>query len=129
LAGLAIDQVVEQGRVVCVRAGTPSTAVACPGCGQLTRRVHAYHVRRLADLPAGGRGVIVELRVRRLVCQAGDCRRRTFREQVPALAPRRVRRTGHLTTLIADLAVIAAGRAGAGPWQSSDRQPGLEVFG
>ncbi|MGW3614815.1 transposase family protein [Micromonospora sp. NPDC005163] len=41
-------------------------AAACPECGQPARRVHAYHLRRLADFPIAGRGVIVELRVRRM---------------------------------------------------------------
>ncbi|PWU58114.1 hypothetical protein DLE60_23170 [Micromonospora globispora] len=35
LASLVIEQAVEQGRMVCVRARTPATAVACPGCGHL----------------------------------------------------------------------------------------------
>jgi transposase len=87
--------------------------VACPECDRPSERVHGYHVRRLADLPAAGRGVVVELRVRRLLCQAGDCGRRTFREQVPALAQRWARRTRQLTALIADLAVTVAGRAGS----------------
>jgi hypothetical protein len=70
-------------------------------------------VRRLADLPAAGRAVVVELRVRRLLCQTGECVQRTFREQVPTIAPRGARRTRQLTALIADLAVVVAGRAGA----------------
>jgi transposase len=79
----------------------------------LSRRVHAHHVRRLADLPVAGRGMVVELRVRRLVCQAEGCPRRTFREQVPQLAQRWARRTHRLTELIGQLAVVLAGRAGA----------------
>ena len=75
--------------------------------------MHAYYVRRLADLPAAGRGVVVELRVRRLVCQTAGCAQRTFREQVPALVHRWARRTRQLTALIADLAVVVAGRSGA----------------
>jgi hypothetical protein len=75
--------------------------------------VHAYHLRRLADVPVAGRGVVVELRVRRLVRQTDCCQRRTFRKQVPALAQRWARRTRRLTALIADLAVLVAGRAGA----------------
>ena len=52
-----------------MRAGPDAgTAVVCPQCGQPSQRVHAYHRRRLTDLPVGGRGVVVELRVRRLVC-------------------------------------------------------------
>jgi transposase len=113
LSSLLIDEVVEQGSVLLVRARTPTVAVACPRCDQPAERVHAYHVRRLADLPAAGRGVIVELRVRRLVCQTVGCPRRTFREQVPALAHQWARRTRQLTALIADLAVVVAGRAGA----------------
>lgn len=96
-----------------VQARTPATAVACPQCGQPSQRVHAYHRRRLTDLPVGGRGVVVELRVRRLVCSTPSCRQRTFREQVPALTRRWARRTCQLTALIGDLAVVMAGRAGA----------------
>ena len=90
-------------------ARTPPTAVACPQCGQPSQRVHAYHRRRLTDLPVGGRGVVVDLRVRRLVCSTPACRQRTFREQVPALTQRWARRTRPLTALIGDLAVVVAG--------------------
>lgn len=113
LAPVIIDEVVDQGWVVCVRARTLATAVACPQCGRPSERVHAYHRRRLTDLPVGGRGVVVELRVRRLVCATPSCRQRTFREQVPALTQRWARRTCQLTALIGDLAVVVAGRAGA----------------
>ena len=113
LPSLVIDEVLDQGLVVRVRARTPPTAVACPRCGQLSTRVHAYHQRQLSDLPVGGRGVIIELRVRRLICLTTSCPRRTFREQVPALAQRWARRTRQLTALVGDLAVILAGRAGA----------------
>ncbi|WP_229715611.1 transposase family protein [Mangrovihabitans endophyticus] len=68
-------------------ARTSLVAAACPDCGQLSDRVHAYHQRRLADLPVGGRAVVVHLRVRRLVCAAQSCSRRTFREQAPCGDP------------------------------------------
>jgi transposase len=113
LPSLVIDEVLDQGLVVRVRARTPPTAVACPRCGQLSTRVHAYHQRQLSDLPVGGRGVIIELRVRRLICLTTSGPRRTVREQVPALAQRWARRTRQLTALVGDLAVILAGRAGA----------------
>jgi transposase len=113
LSSLVIDEVVDQSRVLRVRARTSIAAVACPQCGQPTERVHAYHHRRLADLPVGGRGVVIDLRVRRLLCPTPSCPRRTFREQVPALARRWARRTRQLTRLIGDLAVVVAGRAGS----------------
>jgi transposase len=76
-------------------------------------RVHAWHVRRLTDLPAAGRAVLIELRIRRLVCQNTQCPQRTFREQVGQLALRCARRTLRLTSTIGRLAVVLAGRAGA----------------
>jgi len=124
LSSVLIDEVIEQGSVLLIHARTQSTVVASPHCGQPAERVHAYHLRRLADVPAAGRGMVVELRVRRLVCQTAGCGRRTFREQVPALAQRWVRRTRQLTALIADLAVVLAGRAGAPPARRGTRRAG-----
>lgn len=85
----------------------------CPACGEPTGRVHAYHRRRLAALPVAGRGVLIELRVRRLRCLTAGCPQQTFREQVPELTTRWARRTRQLTALVGDLAVVVAGRAGA----------------
>ncbi|MER7894560.1 ISL3 family transposase [Micromonospora sp. NPDC094482] len=113
LSSLVIEEIADQGSVVLVRARTSVRAVSCPDCGEPAERVHAYHRRRLANLPAGGRGVVIDLRVRRLRCPTQSCPRRTFREQVPALTTRWARRTRPLTELIADLAVVLAGRAGA----------------
>jgi hypothetical protein len=56
LSSLVIDEVVDQGLVLRVRARTPGTVVACPQCGEPTERVHGYHQRRSADLPVGGWG-------------------------------------------------------------------------
>ena len=42
--------------------------------------MHAWHVRRPTDLPVAGRSLVIELRVRRLVCQTTACPQRTFRQ-------------------------------------------------
>ncbi|MGA4792067.1 transposase family protein [Nocardia sp. AB354] len=55
-------------------------------------KVHSYHHRIVADLPVDGRGVVVRVRVRRLVCSTPQCCR-PFREQVPGLIERYQRRT------------------------------------
>jgi transposase len=75
--------------------------------------VHAWHARQLADLPVTGRRLVIELRVRRLVCQAITCEQRTFREQIPELALRYARRTLRLTATVGQVAIALAGRAGA----------------
>jgi transposase len=113
LSSLLIDDVIDQGRVVRVLARTQVRPVACPLCDQPTERVHAYHRRQIAALPVAGRGVVVDVQVRRLQCLTTQCPRRTFREQMPELAGRWARRTRQLTALVGDLAVVVAGRAGA----------------
>ncbi|WP_030443660.1 ISL3 family transposase [Actinoplanes subtropicus] len=119
LSALVIDQVLDLGNLVRVMARTPPGGAACPECGQLSERVHAYHQRQLADLPVGGRAVIAQVRVRRLVCVTATCPRRTLREQVPDVTKRWARRTRQLTALVADLAVVTTGRAGARCWPGS----------
>lgn len=57
--------------------------------------------------------MVVDLRVRRLVCSSVECPQRTFREQVSGLTQRWARRTLRLTQLTGRLAVVLAGRAGA----------------
>jgi hypothetical protein len=75
--------------------------------------VHAWHARRLADLPVAGRIVVIELHVRRLICPNSGCPQRTFRQQVPDVARRYARRTLRLTATVGRLAVTLAGRAAA----------------
>jgi transposase len=93
LSSLVLDEIEDTGAQLRLRARTSTPEAACPGCGGSSRRVHAWHVRRLTDLPVAGRSLVVELRVRRLVCAATQCPQRTFREQVPELALRYARRT------------------------------------
>jgi hypothetical protein len=75
--------------------------------------VHSRYQRRLADAPAGGRRTMIVLSVRRLFCDHDGCDRRTFAEQVKGLTVRYGRRTPLLRSLLEQLAVALAGRAGA----------------
>ncbi len=113
LSSLILDEVEDTGTVLRLRARTTTPEAVCPRCGGVSRRVHARHLRRLVDLPVAGRGVVVELQVRRLVCAVTQCPKRTFREQVPELTLRYARRTVRLTAAVGRLAVALAGRAGA----------------
>lgn len=75
-------------------------------------RRHSGYRRRLADGSVGGRQVVIELMVRRLFCDASDCPRVTFAEQVDGLTVRYGRRTPQLAGLLSAIAVALAGRAG-----------------
>jgi hypothetical protein len=53
---------------------TCSHAIAtCPLCQQPSKRVHGDYVRTVADLPCGGRRVILSLTVRKFVCGTSAC--------------------------------------------------------
>ena len=42
LPALVIEDAEDAGEMICVRATTRDVAVACPGCGAPTARVHGY---------------------------------------------------------------------------------------
>ncbi|WP_371666115.1 ISL3 family transposase [Streptomyces sp. NBC_01241] len=112
LAGIQVECMeVRDGRVV-IEASTPEDVpVLCPGCQAPSGRVHSRYGRRLADAPCGGRGVVIELSVRRLFCDNGECRRVTFAEQIDGLTSRYGRRTPVLQRMLAALGVVLAARA------------------
>jgi transposase len=113
LSSLVIEDVEDAGDVIRVRARTQDGAVRCPGCGAGTARVHEYHERTAADIPVGGRRVLVHVRVRRMRCPALDCKVQTFREQVPGVLDRYQRRISRLTAQVSKIARELAGRASA----------------
>jgi len=103
---------VDAGRVV-LRVRPAAAQAACPGCGTLSGRVHGGYQRRLHDLPAGGREVVIVLAARRFRCTGPACPKATFTEQVQGLASRYSRRTPPLATALAAVAAALCGRAGA----------------
>src|SRR5215468_1317039 len=113
LSALVIEDVEDAGEVICVRARTRGGAVACPGCGAETSRVHGYHGRTAADVPVDGRRVLVKVRVRRMRCPVLGCKVQTFREQVSGVLERYQRRISRLTAQLSAVARELAGRASA----------------
>ncbi len=132
LSALVIEDVEDAGEAICVRARTRDRAVACPGCGTQTARVHGYHERTPADVPVDGRRVQVRVRVRRMRCPVPGCKVQTFREQVPGVPGRYQRRTTQLTGQVSAVARELAGRAGArllpAPGISASRHAMLRVL-
>jgi len=113
LSALVIEDVEDAGEVIVVRARTRSEAIACPGCGTETSRVHGYYERTAADVPVDGRRVLVRVRVRRMRCPAPDCKVQTFREQVSGVLERYQRRISRLTAQVSAVARELAGRGSA----------------
>ena len=68
---------------VTIGLASRSACCCCPACGQRSSCVHSHYVRTLQDLPAHGRSIKLQVRLRRFFCDFGDCRQQTFVEQVP----------------------------------------------
>lgn len=110
VAVVAVDVSIRKVRVDarCIADGA-----VCPVCGVWSNRVHGSYLRFPADVPSGGRSVVLRLRVRRFACENSSCTRRTFVEQIPGLTRRHGQRTERLRSTLASVGLALAGRAGA----------------
>src|SRR5215211_5516959 len=84
-----------------------------PDCGHASRAVHSRYRRCPADLPALGRAVRVDLRLRRFYCRNAACTRRTFAERLPELIRPHARRTSRLAQAQARVGVALGGEGSA----------------
>jgi len=113
LADLQVDKIENLENAVLITARSRAADAACRRCGLSSARVNSRYRRRLHDLAAGGRPVMIDLEVRRFFCRNPSCELRTFAEQVPAVTQRHQRRTPLQRSLLEAVALALAGRAGA----------------
>ncbi|GAA4888131.1 hypothetical protein GCM10023237_01700 [Streptomyces coeruleoprunus] len=108
IADVAVLSVDVNFEIVRIDAQCIADGAVCPVCGAWSARVHGSYLRFPADVPSGGRSVVLQLRVRRFTCENSECARRTFVEQIPGLTRRHGQRTERLRSTLA-----AVGLAGA----------------
>jgi transposase len=113
LAGLRVHRVEDAGDAVMIAASCQADSACCPRCGLESARVHGGYARTVADGAAGGRPVLIVLRVRRFRCQNPECPAVTFAEQARGLSERYRRRSVPLTAMLAGFGLELAGRAAA----------------
>lgn len=85
----------------------------CPACKQSTARIHSWYQRLLADLPAHGGSIRIELGVRRFFCASADCPRRIFTERLPTIVAPHARTTSRLHATHRDIGLALGGEAGS----------------
>ncbi|WP_234356634.1 transposase family protein [Streptomyces sp. NRRL F-2295] len=110
IAAVAVLSVDVNIAIVRVDARCTADGAACPVCGTWSNRVHGSYLRFPADVPSGGRRVVLQLKVRRFNCGNSDCARRTFVEQIPGLTRRHSQRTERLRSTLASVGLALAGR-------------------
>ncbi len=113
LAGLRVRRVEDVGDAVVISASCQAGSACCPQCGLESARVHGGYARTVADGAAGGRPVLIALRVRRFRCRNPQCPAVTFAEQAAGLSERYRRRSVPLTAMLAGFGLELAGRAAA----------------
>ncbi|MEV6655204.1 ISL3 family transposase [Streptomyces sp. NPDC051219] len=113
MADVAVLSVDVNIAIVRVDVRCTAAGASCPGCGAWSAQVHGSYLRFPADVPCGGRNVVLQLRGRRFTCRNAECGRRTFVEQIPGLTRRYGQRTERLRSTLAAIGLALAGRAGA----------------
>src|SRR5436305_789443 len=64
-------------QIACVRE-----RATCPLCQHPSERIHSKYRRRVADVPCGGRKVMLALTVGKFVCSTETCPRQIFTERL-----------------------------------------------
>jgi transposase len=79
----------------------------------LSARIHSRYGRRLADLPAHGGAIRIDLVARRFFCDSAGCPRRIFTERLPQLVAPHARTTTRLHGTHRDIGLALGGEAGS----------------
>src|SRR4051794_25256406 len=76
MPGCRVEQITREDRgLLSITAKGTRPGGRCPECGEASRAVHSRYRRCPADLPALGRAVRVDLRLRRFYCRNAACTR------------------------------------------------------
>ena len=77
LAGVIVEEVTAAAGLLLVAARARAREAAGPTCGTVSGQVHSRYARTLADAAIGGRPAVIVLEVRRFLCPAPGCGRKT----------------------------------------------------
>jgi len=117
LLSLPDDFVIDQVRVLyaCVTVCVRSIALSaiCPLCSQSATRIHSRYLRTVADLPGGGRQLVLSLVVRKFFCQTRECPRRIFAERFPDVVRPWARMTLRFCAELEAIGFATSGEGGA----------------
>jgi transposase len=102
----------EEHGISLVLSATAPKAI-CPTCVHPAYRVHGRYLRTVADLPWATTPVDLLLWVRRFCCDTPTCKRQTFTERLPIVAPVYARTTARLSASQTWTGLALGGAAGA----------------
>jgi hypothetical protein len=95
-AGIVLESVHPTQTAVVVQIACKHKSAACPQCERLSERVHGHYTRTVADLPCGGRRILLRFVVRKFVCSTPTCPQQIFTERRSELVQSYARMTNRL---------------------------------
>src|SRR5258708_2959891 len=110
---MAITSVHPTALTLTIDLACSDPTACCPLCHQPSERVHSTYQRTVADVPCGGRRVLLLLTVRKYICHTSDCSRSIFTERLPELVQSYARITNRLRQWIEAIGRAASGEVGA----------------
>src|SRR5579872_1153388 len=110
---LSITEVSPTATCLEIHIGCQGPSAACPLCQQLSERVHSRYGRTVADVPCGGRRVLLRLTVRKFICHRPTCSQRIFTERLPDLVQSYARMTNRLREWIEVIGCAMSGEVAA----------------
>jgi transposase len=85
----------------------------CPLCGTPAERFHSSYIRRITDLPSGGKRVCLRVLVRKCFCDVSTCARKIFAERLTPFVEPLARVTVRLFQVVQALGLATGGMLGA----------------
>jgi transposase len=101
------------GMTLTLGIATTQPTASCPACGGEGQRVHSRYTRQLAEEPAFGRRVRLQMTVRRFLCPDSRCSRHIFVEPLDGFAARHARTTTRPAQAHLAIGLALGGEAGA----------------
>lgn len=110
---LQIQSIQQEGQRITITLVSIRESDQCPTCQTQTVAGHGWFTRRIHSLPCLGQAVVLLVQAHRFRCTNDTCPRKTFREDLSALADRYQRRTQTATHLLCNVAATAGCQPGA----------------
>jgi transposase len=85
----------------------------CPLCGTPAQRFHSSYIRRITDLPSGGKRVCLRVLVRKCFCDVSTCARKIFAERFTPFVEPLARVTTRLFQVVQAIGLATGGMLGA----------------
>lgn len=111
--GVRVRPIHVTGGQVTVAAEPTAASGRCPACQHPSHSRQSRSVRVVADLPACGRPVRVQLTVSRSYCRTASCPKQTFAEQILLVTRPHRQRLVRRETVLAAFSAAVGGEAGA----------------